>query len=138
MEGVGPTLTKCTSCKREFPRTKEHFFRYKLSADGFRRQCKECHMQKVRSNPKHTEQKRNAALKKYGLTLVEFEEMLKRQEGKCAICGKTPKENLCVDHCHRTGKVRGLLCRACNRSIGQLGDTEEALMKAVHYLKETH
>jgi hypothetical protein len=53
----------------------------------------------------------------------------------CALCEKT--EDLVIDHCHDTNRVRGVLCRGCNRSIGQLGDTHEAIQRAADYLKET-
>jgi len=52
---------------------------------------------------------------------------------ECQICGSTDK--LCYDHCHTTGKFRGVLCRSCNSAIGLLGDTKESLYKAYKYLK---
>lgn len=54
---------------------------------------------------------------RYGINLDEFDTMLSKQCGQCAICGTTPNENLTVDHCHRTGNVRGLLCRPCNSRL---------------------
>mgnify|MGYP006405797549 CR=1 FL=1 len=60
-------------------------------------------------------------------------DMVTAAGGVCQICGKSD-ESLCVDHDHETGHVRGVLCRRCNRAIGQLGDTREMLMKAVDYL----
>lgn len=75
----------------------------------------------------------------YGLGFKEYEEMLFNQNGVCAICsGKPPKNQhktrLNIDHCHTTGKVRGLLCDACNRAIGLLKDSPDLLNKAIHYL----
>jgi len=56
--------------------------------------------------------------KKYGLTLTDYDGMLTRQDGLCAICRKPPKKiRLAVDHDHKTGKVRGLLCGFCNHYI---------------------
>lgn len=67
-----------------------------------------------RENPgKRQEQDR---LRKYGLSSVEFNAMVQRQKGKCLICSK--KTELVVDHCHNSGKVRGLLCSFCNRLLG--------------------
>ncbi len=64
---------------------------------------------------------RKHALKKlYGLSLSEFELMKKKQKGKCMVCGVRPVLNLCVDHNHKTGKVRGLLCHPCNLALGRL------------------
>jgi hypothetical protein len=65
--------------------------------------------------------------------------MLYNQNGKCAICeridsGKKTNKAFCVDHCHKTGKIRGLLCMPCNRSIGQFGDDSKTLRKAADYI----
>lgn len=75
----------------------------------------------------------------YGITLVDYNKMLDAQGNGCAICGKTPKENgkrLDVDHDHKTGQVRGLLCTQCNMGLGCLGDSLLQLQAAVSYLKE--
>jgi hypothetical protein len=72
---------------------------------------------------------------RYGITLEEYEKLLEKQGGGCALCGKAKKKKpLHVDHCHKTGKVRGLLCPPCNRAVGVLGDSKEALEKVVAYL----
>lgn len=72
--------------------------------------------------------------RKYGLSEVEYLEMLKSQNGTCAICMKASDERLSVDHCHETNKVRGLLCRACNFAIGLLQDHPGLLDSASMYL----
>lgn len=72
----------------------------------------------------------------YGITLKEYNKILKKQEGGCAICGTTALEQaLSVDHDHDTGEVRGLLCSNCNRGIGLLGDSSDTLMRAAEYLQ---
>lgn len=71
----------------------------------------------------------------YGMTLDEWKRLLLEQKGVCAICGKLGKP-FCVDHCHRTGKIRGLLCRKCNTAIGQLNDSLELARLAVSYLEK--
>ena len=74
----------------------------------------------------------------YGLTKEGYLEMLKSQNGVCAICcNPEKKKRLAVDHCHNTGKIRGLLCARCNTSIGRFNDDVELLQKAIDYLK-TH
>ncbi len=90
---------------------------------------------KARRNAANKEQghARRAALRSYGLTEEDYAGLYAAQDGRCAIC-TTPHPVLCVDHSHITGGVRGLLCRSCNRSIGQLGDTAEALQRAADYL----
>lgn len=73
--------------------------------------------------------------KKYGLTLAQFEAMLETQGGTCAICEREQiGMNLHVDHCHQTGRVRGLLCSPCNTAIGQFGDDPDRLVAAMQYL----
>lgn len=77
--------------------------------------------------------------KQYGITLEDYNEMLVKQNGTCAIC-KTDTPNcrtkfFAVDHCHTTGKVRGLLCSSCNRGLGLFKDNVCSLLKAIDYLK---
>lgn len=77
----------------------------------------------------------------YNLELSDYFKLLKNQEFCCAIC-KTPIEGITkdkqrqanVDHCHKTGKVRGLLCSNCNRGIGLLKDSKQVLSNALRYL----
>ena len=67
----------------------------------------------------------------------QYREAFKRQEGKCAICGRPPGVNhrLATDHCHKTGIFRGLICERCNWSIGLMGDNSERFVAAAQYLK---
>ena len=71
------------------------------------------------------------------MTVEEYNERLLKQDGKCAICSKTNKsgKRLFVDHCHRTGRIRGLLCGPCNNAIGLFYDNPELMNKAAAYLK---
>lgn len=76
----------------------------------------------------------------YGITLDDYRSMYQEQEGKCAICGTScpdhGKMGLVVDHCHKNGHVRKLLCTHCNKGIGQFKEDPEILQKAIEYLKE--
>ena len=74
--------------------------------------------------------------KRYGLTSDEYASLLQKQNGCCAICRATSEKSFDVDHDHKTGKVRGLLCGACNRGLGQFQDSPEILLAAHQYLKE--
>lgn len=81
-------------------------------------------------------------LKKFGLTLEQYQAMNDHQSGKCAICGqpetllwKGTLRQLAVDHCHATGKVRGLLCHQCNNGIGRFHDSPALLQAAAFYLR---
>lgn len=75
--------------------------------------------------------------RKYNLTSEQFKSLSDGQGGVCAICGEINGDRrLYVDHCHKTGKVRGLLCNACNRGLGAFKDNPDNLSLAVTYLKE--
>ncbi len=81
---------------------------------------------------------------KYGITMEDYNRMLAEQKGMCAICSRPERSrlriggvirSLAVDHDHKTGEVRGLLCEACNRSIAQLGEDPKILRSAAEYLE---
>jgi hypothetical protein len=71
--------------------------------------------------------------RKYGMTLAERDEMIASRMGLCANCLKAPAVH--VDHCHETGRVRGVLCFNCNSAIGKLGDDPDAVRRAAAYLE---
>ncbi|MCX6998918.1 MAG: endonuclease VII domain-containing protein [Candidatus Sumerlaeota bacterium] len=78
---------------------------------------------------------------KYGISEAEYEKQLAKQRGKCAICGKEFDfknkniDTIHIDHCHTTGRLRGLLCGECNKGIGFFHDSPELLLAAINYLK---
>jgi hypothetical protein len=76
--------------------------------------------------------------KKYGMSPADYADMLKEQDGKCAICEQEPKSKrrMAVDHCHKSGRVRRLLCAQCNTGIGSFGDDALLLRRAVAYLEQ--
>lgn len=77
-------------------------------------------------------------LRKYGLSLLEYDKMLKAQDSRCAICRTdTPGryDRFVVDHCHETEEVRGLLCHSCNLGLGKFKDDIGLLKAAAEYLK---
>ena len=71
----------------------------------------------------------------YGVTPSEYDAMSARQDGKCGICDGV-FDRLMVDHCHKTGRVRGLLCRECNFAVGRLRDSPVNALAAAIYLLE--
>jgi len=81
---------------------------------------------------------KNTELRKmFGITLEDYNRMYGQQKGCCKICNKhsdDEKQALAVDHCHTTGKVRGLLCKDCNRALGMFKDSVTNLQKAIKYL----
>jgi len=83
---------------------------------------------------------RNSNLKKkYGITSEEFEQILTEQGGVCKVCGGPPHgkgNRYHVDHNHKTGRIRGILCHKCNVALGMVQDSEEHLMKLIKYIQE--
>lgn len=74
----------------------------------------------------------------FNITLDQYNKMLKKQNGVCALCGSTNANGyaLAVDHCHTTGTIRSLLCMNCNIGLGNFKDNEKVLAKAIKYLKK--
>ncbi len=78
--------------------------------------------------------------RKYNMTLEQYARMFDEQKECCAICGehytKVPHQQLMVDHCHTTGKVRQLLCDLCNTALGKFKDSPELLERAADYIRK--
>lgn len=92
-----------------------------------------------KKNPdKAKKERKQTRLRKYGLSIPEYEKLLEIQNNSCAVCNRTEtefKKGLSIDHCHATGKVRGLLCTNCNTAIGALKENPEMFKKALQYLE---
>ena len=142
---------KCSVCKIEKPLSE--FYKDLRALDGKASECKKCHNEEtIKWRIEHpeksreiainiyrnysSEKKRDIWLKNYGINSMQYREILKSQDGCCAICGKMQKENFHVDHNHSTGKVRGLLCGNCNRALGYMNENVEALKSAINYLEK--
>lgn len=100
--------------------------------------CVHCTKERANKRP-YEERKRSARRcelkKKYGISTETYEQMLASQGGVCAICHTKPDgKDLAVDHCHTSGKVRGLLCSNCNTALGLFGDDLERMIRARDYL----
>lgn len=113
----------------------------------YRSECKECNSERARqwfadNSERANDNRRRWALQNtYGLSIAEYDALLRKQGGVCAICGKaehTERDGkptrMPVDHCHQTGAIRGLLCQTCNRAIGLLKDDVIILRRAIAYL----
>lgn len=111
-------LNICSSCKIEKPITEFH--PEKKARGGVQGYCKECKPLMNRCS-------------RYGLKKEELVDMIISQAGRCAICRKF--EKLSVDHNHKTGKVRELLCGACNSLIGFAEENVSILKGAIKYLR---
>ena len=133
-------LKHCTKCKQELPVS--NFYKANGKKSGYKSHCKKCVLEKAKEtyyNPENYRRRTENHWKKQGIefTLEGYDDLYQKQKGKCGICGTTKNRNdtrFCVDHCHDTGNIRGLLCHDCNTSIGKLGDSKEGLMKALEYL----
>lgn len=85
---------------------------------------------------RNKENRRNKTLRAYGMTEKDYLVMFEHQRGVCKICFKPQTiKRLAVDHCHTTGKVRGLLCDTCNRGIGLFKEDKDIILSAYNYLK---
>lgn len=142
-------MKKCTVCDQLLDYSNYH--KSKSTKDGYGYRCRECDREarlkyREANKERFAEVSRRKALKfKYGISLEEYEAILEKQGHSCAICktkengvpGKRRSWNWSVDHCHASGRIRGLLCNQCNRGLGMLGDTVESLQKALDYLKKS-
>jgi hypothetical protein len=129
----------CKVCGIEKPF--ENFVKRNNRKNGYQPYCKECHNDKVRKEYKEGDMRDYDLMKAYGITQDDYNGILEFQNYRCAICKGTVEEkmkgnkkHLCVDHDHKTGKVRGLLCDPCNRAIGLLEDHYAVLQNAYRYL----
>lgn len=131
----------CRSNANE-PWSKDNFYwrEPRVSSDDYKEYMREWHKKSRAANPEYY---LDIYLRKnYGVNLAWYQEQFAKQDGKCAIC-KQPETVVIkgklimmpVDHCHKTGKTRGLLCTKCNRAIGLFGDDVEVLKSAVEYLE---
>ena len=74
---------------------------------------------------------------RYGITEEQYDLMSANQNNCCAICKEKSEVNLSVDHCHSSGKVRGLLCKNCNLGLGYFQDNTNRINEAIEYLNKT-
>jgi hypothetical protein len=143
-------LSLCTSCHKNRgdqwrKKNSEQVRKYRRwYMRRWRSKNKKQHLSYIRNyyeknKRKIAKQQRTSRLKRaFGLSLAAYRSLYKKQKGKCAICGKRgsgKRKRLFVDHDHRTGKVRGLLCNKHNRGLGHFNDDPLLLLKAAHYLK---
>jgi hypothetical protein len=109
-----------------------------LSGLGLCSTCYSQHHRKTHESKYRLAARRHSLMKHYGMSIEEYDILATQQDYKCAICEEIAPalRALVVDHNHETGRVRELLCRACNSGIGALGDSIERLEKALAYLRK--
>jgi predicted nucleic acid-binding Zn ribbon protein len=128
---------KCFHCGGSAPKRKIFCSplcstRDRIGADFQLRSCPVCDATVRFTHQKCAETASRA--RQYGLTIEQFREMRDKQAGACAICGGLAT-TLHIDHCHSTGRVRGLLCPMCNTGLGQFQDDVQRMMLAITYLQ---
>lgn len=138
-------------------KSKEEFIKNKLFSDGIDTLCLVCNRVRVKKWRTVNPEKRKAQEKResdpnkeynrrkhlknvYGISLEDYDLLYLKQDGCCAICGihqSSIKQRFHLDHCHTTGKIRGLLCQHCNHLLGRARDTRRILQSAIDYLDKT-
>ena len=134
-------MKTCSTCKADRPASEYH--RSASTTDGLDPRCKPCRKTATQRHAIDPQRKRDASMRRlYGIGVAEYDAMFEDQGGLCAICGMTEQmtrlgvtRGLCVDHDHETGRVRGLLCAACNFAIGKFQDDPARLRAAAEYLE---
>lgn len=133
---------KCTGCG--IVKFVSEFHKSKSEVWGVRARCKLCikaqcaEIYKENIRQKRFSNKRSHYRTSYGITLEDVDTLRKQQKGRCLICRRKEKDLnhiLRVDHCHETGRVRGLLCHNCNCGLGHLRDDPKLLERAIIYLR---
>lgn len=137
--GLKVSSKKCRKCDETKPL--EAFHRHANTKGGRRHECATCTQEYHREMRKKHGRNfyRKYALKRhYKMTLQDYEGLLALQDGRCAICNTSdpqgPWGTFTVDHDHKTGEVRGLLCQLCNQGLGDFKDNVEFLASAIRYL----
>ena len=130
---------QCKACKKVYS-TKQYIeHREKLLARSNKygiEHREERRAYAVKYHAEHPTKNRVHDLVKYNMNLKDYDKLFAAQNGICVICGNPPNgRNLCVDHNHITGEVRGLLCRNCNSALGLFGDSLDILVTAAEYLR---
>lgn len=133
-----PQGYQCRSCRNEKQRMywnglPEDIREKRKNSSEYQKEWVKKNSEKVKESARAQHLKR-----KFKMTVEEYDSILESQNGVCKICGNVCATNkaLAVDHDHRTGKIRGLLCKNCNTALGLFKDDEELMLKAINYIKK--
>lgn len=124
----------CSGCREHVP-LKGFSFMVRRGKTVPRNRCRSC----ASANNKTREMYYRlwSVKRRYGLSADDYAALYERASSSCEVCGRREDEVpgfLCIDHCHVSNRVRGLLCRNCNSAIGKLGESASMLQKAIEYL----
>jgi len=129
----------CVTCQRDA--RKKQRLKGGESEERYRQTQLKNNRAKYAESKAHRDKIRGAGFKRmYGISLKEYEELLRVQKGKCNICGAHESleiKKLAVDHSHDSEKVRGLLCQRCNLMLGKFNENLECLTRAKKYLESS-
>jgi hypothetical protein len=130
---IEPTK-RCPSCRQTKPH--DAFPKNRSSKDGLAAYCKPCHnrIMKEQKERRYGDEQNYLLKLRYGIDAAEAQLLIEQQGGTCAICRTKPAVH--VDHDHATGRVRGILCFACNRGLGKASDSIDVLKAMIAYLRE--
>lgn len=121
-----PDTRICRTCEAEKPLNKDHYY-FRSDSQQFRTECKECW-------------KEAQLVQRLGVDYSFYHQQLKTQGHRCGICRckleSSRYTKFAVDHCHKTGAVRGLLCTQCNTALGLFKESPRRLESALRYLQE--
>lgn len=128
---LGRQAKTCRTCGEFKPPQDFPLIRHKRSYAGYQSytNCNDCERER---------KERSHLIRSYGITLEEYQSMAKAQDNKCYLCGEPPSDKfgkLVVDHCHKTGEVRKLLCRMCNIHLSKIEACPDYFDRVISYLK---
>lgn len=147
-KGVAATTLRCSMCTTVKPVTEFHI--HSKISRGYQYHCKSCQQNRPKAPSTPTDHRKWSLKTLYDLTLDQYNELYRKQDGLCGICGvhkdpwtpgagqKGRWRSLVVDHNHFTNCVRGLLCVNCNIGLGHFKDSVDHLSAALDYLTESH
>lgn len=133
----------CVSCNEDKDTAYFRRVKYSQNKRGYTGSCITClgkyHKEYVKNNQEKIKEYNSNYDSRFRsnsiISELDYLTIKARQNGKCAICGIIPLRRLSVDHCHKTGKIRGLLCHYCNTALGMFKDDTEIIEKALVYLR---
>jgi len=151
-------MKECSVCKNKKNFDQFFFIRYNKNGSSlYRAKCNDCYnehykekhrsknelerkkvYQERKSKTTFISRKNDRLMRRFGISLNDFEIMIKNQNNSCYICQKkfTSQRNANVDHDHKTSKVRKLLCTPCNTTLGLLKENSDVFKSCIEYLKE--
>ena len=124
-------MKTCNRCKVEKPLTEYYKRTYSSGNVGYQNNCKKCQGElRVQYWKPH-----QVARRKFGLSDEDYTTLIERSQGLCEVCNTPMGDKRCIDHDHKTGKIRGVLCNNCNTALGLVGDNVATLTKLIQYLE---